>query len=57
MFDLPERAERKHPKRKSSDISKPAMTSRGARPVLDHHRCDESKILPHVRMGISLQDI
>ncbi|VDI80060.1 Hypothetical predicted protein [Mytilus galloprovincialis] len=52
IFDSPERAKRSYGKRKRGEISDPSMSSRGARPIRHHHRCDESKILPHVRMGL-----
>ncbi|XP_060553199.1 uncharacterized protein LOC132714356 [Ruditapes philippinarum] len=55
-FDQPLRAKRKHGKRKSGEISKPATACRGVRPVREHHKCDESKILPHVRLGIGLPE-
>ncbi|VDI14617.1 Hypothetical predicted protein [Mytilus galloprovincialis] len=57
MFDLSERGKRQHPKRKSGEISRPGMPSRGIKPVREHHRCDETKILPHVRMGLSVNEI
>jgi len=56
-FDQPQRAKRKHGKRKSGEISKPAMACRGVRPVREHHKCDESKILPHIRLGVGLSEI
>ncbi|KAJ8303731.1 hypothetical protein KUTeg_018654 [Tegillarca granosa] len=56
IFDLQARSQRKFCKRKRGEISKPGMTSRGARPVRQHHRCDETKILPHVRLGIDLDE-
>lgn len=41
---------------KRSDISQPTAVCRGCLPVRQHHRCDESKILPTTRLGIPLQD-
>ncbi|XP_071137033.1 uncharacterized protein [Mytilus edulis] len=55
-FDSPERAKRSYGKRKRGEISDPSMSSRGARPIRQHHRCDESKILPHVRMGLDITE-
>ncbi|KAL5011712.1 hypothetical protein ScPMuIL_010263 [Solemya velum] len=55
-FDYPERAKRK-PKRKSATVSKPHEPAKGCMPVRQHHRRDESKILPHVRRGLNLNDI
>ncbi|KAK7092212.1 hypothetical protein V1264_008000 [Littorina saxatilis] len=54
-FDLPARAKRKS-KRKSAGVSKPNEPSRGAQGVRQHHRTDETKILPHKRLGIMLND-
>ncbi|CAG2203957.1 unnamed protein product [Mytilus edulis] len=56
IFDSPERAKRSYGKRKRGEISDPSMSSRGARPIRQHHRCDESKILPHVRMGLDITE-
>lgn len=33
------------------------MTARGAQPIRQYHKCDESKILPHIRLGIELSYI
>ena len=52
-FDLPERANRK-PKRKRGEINLPGKVAQGVRSVRQHHRCDESKLLPHVRLGINI---
>ncbi|KAK3085103.1 hypothetical protein FSP39_024263 [Pinctada imbricata] len=55
-FDLPERARRK-PKRKCATVSKPDEPAKGCHPVRKFHKRDESKILPHVRRGLSISDI
>lgn len=41
---------------KFGSISKPSEPSRGALPVRQYHRKDESKILPSKRLGISIDD-
>ena len=40
------------PKRKR-DVRGPDLPSRGSRPIREHHRRDESKILPHIRYGLN----
>ncbi|KAK7507914.1 hypothetical protein BaRGS_00000879 [Batillaria attramentaria] len=50
-FDSPNRGERAG-KRKCGEISGPSHASRGAKPIRQYHKCDETKILPHVRMGL-----
>ena len=37
-------------------MSKPHEPARGEQPVRQHHRTDESKILPTNRLGIALDD-
>ena len=54
VFDLPLRVRGKK-KRKASSVSQPNKPARGIMPVRQFHKVDESKILPHVRRGISLQ--
>lgn len=44
-------------KRKSSGVSEPNAPARGCQHVRQFHRRDESKILPHVRRGLHLDDI
>lgn len=56
VFDLQERTVTK-PKRKTgeiSDIHQPARGSKGIRE--DFYKVDESKILPHIRAGITLEE-
>jgi hypothetical protein len=48
---------RRNPKRKSAVFSKPNEPARGCMPVRQYHRRDESKILPHVRRGLQLDNI
>lgn len=55
-FDDPKLFEKRQRKSKRSDISQPSAVCRGCLPVRQHHRCDESKILPTTRLGIPLQD-
>ena len=55
-FDAPIRA-RRNPKRKSTVVSKPNEPARGCMPVRQYHRRDESKILPHVRRGLQLDNL
>ena len=55
-FDIPDRTV-SNPRRKSgviSNIHEPARGSKGIRE--DHYKVDESKILPHIRAGIQLDD-
>lgn len=52
-FDHVNRSKRKA-KRKLVTISDPDSSARGVAPVRQHHKCDESKILPHKRLGIEL---
>ena len=44
-------------KRKSAVISKPNEPARGCMPVRQYHRRDESKIVPHVRRGLQLDNL
>lgn len=53
IFDSVERAKRK-PKRRLVTIAKPDEAARGVAPVRQHHKCDESKILAHKRLGIEI---
>lgn len=53
-FDMPITSKRKSARRKAGDVQAPYFPSRGCRPVRQHHHRDESKILPHIRAGISL---
>ena len=55
-FDAHIRA-RRNPKRKSAVFSKPNEPARGCMPVRQYHRRDESKILPHVRRGLQLDNL
>ncbi|CAG2192105.1 unnamed protein product [Mytilus edulis] len=55
-FDSPSRLNKKQRKSKRSDVSKPNAVSRGCLPIRQHHKCDESKVLPTTRLGIELQD-
>lgn len=55
-FDDPKLFGKRQRKSKRSDISQPSAVCRGCLPVRQHHRCDESKILPTTRLGIPLQD-
>ncbi|KAK7089101.1 uncharacterized protein [Littorina saxatilis] len=50
-FDMPARRQRRG-NRKAATVSKPNEPSKGARGVRQHHKCDETKILPHVRLGV-----
>jgi hypothetical protein len=52
-FDTEERKS-VNPKRKCSDIQLPGMPSRGAQPVRQHHKRDETGILVHKRIGIDI---
>ncbi|CAH1789092.1 unnamed protein product [Owenia fusiformis] len=54
-FDSVKRAARKQRKGKAGDVSNPRAPSRGALPVRQYHRVDESKILPTQRLGIQLE--
>ena len=48
-FDLPSTTSRKR-KRKHDTVSSISAPPRGALPVRQHHKCDESKILPEKRV-------
>jgi len=37
-------------------VTLPNEPARGIQPVRQHHKRDESKILPHVRRGLHLTD-
>ncbi|KAK7093520.1 hypothetical protein V1264_007255 [Littorina saxatilis] len=50
-FDMPARRQRRG-NRKAATVSKPNEPSKEARGVRQHHKCDETKILPHVRLGV-----
>uniref|UniRef100_K1PY92 Uncharacterized protein n=1 Tax=Magallana gigas TaxID=29159 RepID=K1PY92_MAGGI len=43
-------------KRKSTTVSKPDEPGRGCLPIRQFHKRDETKILPHVRRGLKLDD-
>ena len=51
QFDAQERFRGKQ-KRKKGDVSDLNAPARGIKPVRQHHKRDESKILPHVRRGL-----
>ncbi|KAH3795443.1 hypothetical protein DPMN_148994 [Dreissena polymorpha] len=55
-FDSPTRLGKRQRKSKRSDISRPHEVARGCLPIRSHHKCDESKILPTTRLGITLED-
>ncbi|CAC5420694.1 unnamed protein product [Mytilus coruscus] len=57
MFDLKDRSKRKA-QRKLATISEPDCAARGVAPVRQFHKLivDESKILPHKRLGLLLQN-
>jgi hypothetical protein len=48
---------RRNPKRKSMVVSKPNEPARGCMTVRQYHRRDESKIVPHVRRGLQLDNL
>ncbi|CAC5423344.1 unnamed protein product [Mytilus coruscus] len=54
VFDNILRAKRKS-RRRLVAIATPDEAARGVAPVRQHHKCDESKILPHKRLGLDLQ--
>ncbi|XP_060589874.1 uncharacterized protein LOC132745056 [Ruditapes philippinarum] len=56
IFDHPFRAKRKHAKRKSGEISQPALSGRGVQPVREYHRLNENMITAEKRYG-GLSDI
>lgn len=43
--------------RSHGSVSQPNEPARGCQPVRQFHRRDESKILPHVRRGLKLDDV
>ena len=43
--------------RKSGDVTDPDHPARGCKPVRQFHRRDETKILPHARRGLKLEDL
>lgn len=45
------------PKRKNQRISKVDFPTRGTQPIREYHKKNESKVLSHIREGISEQDI
>ena len=55
-FDMEDKCRWKQRNFKSLDISKPMSMTRSCLPVRQHHRCDESKMLPTTRLGIDLTD-
>lgn len=55
QFDASDRVRGKQ-KRKKGDVSNPDEPARGIQPVRQHHRRDETKILPHVRRGLNFAD-
>ncbi|KAH3873155.1 hypothetical protein DPMN_036382 [Dreissena polymorpha] len=55
-FDSPTRLGKRQRKSKRSDISRRHEVARGCLPIRSHHKCDESKILPTTRLGITLED-
>ncbi|KAH3722082.1 hypothetical protein DPMN_065033 [Dreissena polymorpha] len=55
-FDSPTRLGKRQRKSKRSDISRPHEVARSCLPIRSHHKCDESKILPTTRLGITLED-
>ncbi|CAG2257675.1 unnamed protein product [Mytilus edulis] len=57
LFDKPIRRRRKQRTTKRSDVSKPGEVARGCLPIRQHHKTDESKILPTTRLGIDMKDL
>lgn len=55
QFDGPILKKRK-PKRKLGVLSEIDMPAKGSHPVREHHHRDESKILPHLRYNIALDE-
>ncbi|CAG2200998.1 unnamed protein product [Mytilus edulis] len=55
MFDLKDRSKRKA-QRKLATISEPDCAARGVAPVRQFHKVDESKILPHKRLGLLFEN-
>ena len=55
QFDIGVR--KKPPKRKNTSISKLDCPARGTQPIRELYRKDESKILPHIRQGLSEADL
>ena len=53
MFDARARSKRKA-KRRLVEIKGPDEAARGVAGVRQYHKCDESKILPHKRLGIDI---
>ena len=53
IFDTVARKRRK-PKRKFGDVGHPDLAARGVTGVREHHKRNETKILPHIRLGIEL---
>ena len=53
IFDLKARFKRKA-HRKVATISDPDDAARGVAPIRQFQKCDESKILPHKRLGLDL---
>lgn len=52
MFDDPSR-KKMHPKRKRVEVSTWGQPAKGSKGVREFHKKDESKILPHIRMGLN----
>lgn len=53
-FDNPERVRGKQ-KRKKGQLSNIHETAKGARPIRQYYKVDETKIPPHKRMGIDFE--
>ena len=53
MFDARLRGKRKA-RRRLVEIKGPDEAARGVSGVRQYHKCDESKILPHKRLGIDI---
>ena len=52
-FDDHSRRRRKPKRKKVGDVHRPELPARGAQPIREFHRRDESKIFPHVREGLT----
>ncbi|VDI63155.1 Hypothetical predicted protein [Mytilus galloprovincialis] len=55
-FDSPSGLTKNRESQSGLMFRKPNAVSRGCLPIRQHHKCDESKVLPTTRLGIELQD-
>ena len=48
---------KKKPRRKLASLTPVDEPAKGAKPIRQHHKCDETKIPAHIRHGVQMKDM